>query len=632
MEAVPIIQIHIQACAFAVDGRKDGARLGAELVRGADAARRVRGVRAGEAVIDGEREEVGAATEVGAEPPDWRDFFVHVSAEQGFVHVVAARLSELRALGGLPELFVDVVAAHAAAEGGVEAHAAETLDDAVAHAAAVKSAAIDLLDFVAVLRVDEVEREVREQVEAVGARVGERGELAVFRGAELVAGEDLVARGVAAFARVERPEARNDALFDGARRDLAGAVPVRGVARLAEEETRGGRERHADFVEELVAIPAFWVIEGAVLTSDLDGEKRVRFVPLRARNQEAAVRGAAVAGRAAEAESERAVLEALARDEVDGAGGGEVALVREIGALADVDALDGFRNDEVGVGVALAVGVGHEVDGDAVDGERDVGAVIGVEAAQEILVGFAAARVLHHHEAGRDAQNVLHRADRAQGKVAVAHLGRRRGADRFVTEDERRAGFALERGGGRRRRGAGRRRRGAGRHGCAGRRGDGGGRRRHGAGRRDGRRLEGHAELHGGTNRGAALARRLERPRLHGRDGGFVEAVAGRLKHPRSGDVPAVVDVHLEHDRARDPIGERLRRVLGQRMLFDFRRHGRVRGFGRRSARRGARAGILRLRDTRPGDEDATGQRSDGSRRNKHDFSPKRGPAPARDE
>ena len=49
-----------------------------------------------------------------------------------------------------------------------------------------------------------------------------------------------------------------------------------------------------------------------------------------------------------------------------------------------------------------------------------VGAVIDVEAAQEVLVGLAAAGVLHEHETGRDAQDVLHAADRAQREVAIA--------------------------------------------------------------------------------------------------------------------------------------------------------------------------------------------------------------------
>ena len=93
-------------------------------------------------------------------------------------------------------------------------------------------------------------------------------------------------------------------------------------------------------------------------------------------------------------------------------------------------ALDHLGDDEVGVGEALAVRVRHHVDRHAVDRQREVGAVVGVEAAQEVLVRLAAARVLHHHQPGRDAQDVLHAADRPQLEVAVPDRERRRGADR----------------------------------------------------------------------------------------------------------------------------------------------------------------------------------------------------------
>lgn len=65
--------------------------------------------------------------------------------------------------------------------------------------------------------------------------------------------------------------------------------------------------------------------------------------------------------------------------------------------------------------------VRDHVDRDAVDRQRKVGSVVGIEAADEVLVGFASARVLHHDQPRRDAQDVLHAADGTQGKVAVAY-------------------------------------------------------------------------------------------------------------------------------------------------------------------------------------------------------------------
>ena len=61
---------------------------------------------------------------------------------------------------------------------------------------------------------------------------------------------------------------------------------------------------------------------------------------------------------------------------------------------------DQLGDQEVDVGIALAVAVGAHVDRHAVDRDGEVGAVVEVEAAQEILVGFALAAVLRDDEAG----------------------------------------------------------------------------------------------------------------------------------------------------------------------------------------------------------------------------------------
>ena len=106
------------------------------------------------------------------------------------------------------------------------------------------------------------------------------------------------------------------------------------------------------------------------------------------------------------------------RDEVDGAGGREVAELDEVRPLEDVDLLERLRDQEVQIGVALAVRVRAEVHGQPVDEERDVGAVVGVEAAQEVLLGLAAALVLADDEPGHEAQDVGGPALRPQLEVA----------------------------------------------------------------------------------------------------------------------------------------------------------------------------------------------------------------------
>ncbi len=69
-------------------------------------------------------------------------------------------------------------------------------------------------------------------------------------------------------------------------------------------------------------------------------------------------------------------------------------------ALGVVDPLDQLGNQEVEVEIALAVAVRAHVDGGAVDERGEIGAVVKVEPAQEVLVGFAVARMLRGDQAG----------------------------------------------------------------------------------------------------------------------------------------------------------------------------------------------------------------------------------------
>ena len=92
--------------------------------------------------------------------------------------------------------------------------------------------------------------------------------------------------------------------------------------------------------------------------------------------------------------------------DVDGAGGGEIALIGEVGPLADIDRLDQFRNQEVDIGIALAVAVRRHVDRHAVDGDGKIRAVVEIEAAQKILVGFALAGMLGDDQARHDFQHL----------------------------------------------------------------------------------------------------------------------------------------------------------------------------------------------------------------------------------
>ena len=72
----------------------------------------------------------------------------------------------------------------------------------------------------------------------------------------------------------------------------------------------------------------------------------------------------------------------------------EIAEIGEIGALAVVQGADQLGNHEIEIGIALAMPMGAHVDRHVVQRDINVGAVIEVEAAQEVLVGLALAAVL----------------------------------------------------------------------------------------------------------------------------------------------------------------------------------------------------------------------------------------------
>ncbi len=123
-------------------------------------------------------------------------------------------------------------------------------------------------------------------------------------------------------------------------------------------------------------------------------------------------RQAAPIAEAAAGRRDEALLQPVGIGDVHGAGRGEIALARPVGALADGHVLDELGDQEVEVGIALAVGVGAHVDRHAVEPDREVGAVVEVEAAQKILVGLSFARVLGDDQAGHRLEDLAGPLDR----------------------------------------------------------------------------------------------------------------------------------------------------------------------------------------------------------------------------
>ena len=89
---------------------------------------------------------------------------------------------------------------------------------------------------------------------------------------------------------------------------------------------------------------------------------------------------------------------------VHGTGGREIAFFSVVGALPVVDSFNQLWNQKIDIAVTLTMAVRRHVDRHSVDARRKIRAVIQIEAAQKILVGFAIATVLSNDQAGHHFQ------------------------------------------------------------------------------------------------------------------------------------------------------------------------------------------------------------------------------------
>jgi len=199
-------------------------------------------------------------------------------------------------------------------------------------------------------------------------------------------------------------------------------MPVGLVVRGPEGEIHGLRQARLRLGEDVEALVAVGVFEGPVAPVVLDRHERLQRIACRREERQVALGGERAAGGLGVV-----LVDRIAHDEIERAGGGEIAELDEVRALEAVEALDDLGNHEMKIGVALTVSMAAEVDGEPIDEERDVGAVVGIEPAQEILLGLAATLMLADHEPGNEAQDVGRPALRAKLEVAPGDedLGRR---------------------------------------------------------------------------------------------------------------------------------------------------------------------------------------------------------------
>ena len=241
--------------------------------------------------------------------------------------------------------------------------------------------------------------------------------------------------GATALAGIDRAEPRDEPGPHRADRDLAGAVPGGVVERAGQRQAHGLTRRERGLGEDVGAVVAVGMLEGPVAVVLLDRQQRLDGVARGREEREIALRVEGAAGRLHDV-----LVDHVQRDEVDRAGGGKVAVLDVVGPLERLHRLH-LRDQEVEVGVTLAVGVAAEVDGQIVDEQRDVGAVIGVEAAQEVLLGLAAALVLADDEARDQPQDLGGPSRREQLDVIAGdhHLRRGRGGQRRGDRHRRQA-------------------------------------------------------------------------------------------------------------------------------------------------------------------------------------------------
>ena len=110
--------------------------------------------------------------------------------------------------------------------------------------------------------------------------------------------------------------------------------------------------------------------------------------------------------------------------EVSRAGGTEISGLGVVRSLLIVHPLDELGDDEVHVRIALAMAMRRHVERHAVEERREVGAVVQIEPAHEVLIGLTAARVLRDDQT-RDRLQDLARAEQR----TLPQLHRARHAD-----------------------------------------------------------------------------------------------------------------------------------------------------------------------------------------------------------
>ena len=360
---------------------------------------------------------VAAQTDEAAEPVIPGRRVLDVQRGFGFIDEVVAAGLQRHARLRVEQGNVDEVVPHLHAGFGCRGQAEQQMVPAPGEASALDVARIALVELVAMHGIVLEVGEVRPQLQPVVFGVEPRLQITVAVVVVPLSGNDR-ARGASAVARIERAKAAQRAGFDQVLRHLIGGIPVRVVAETLDRPAAIGiaaacAQQAVDLAHVVGILPR------PVFAHDFERRQQIRSARIRRRYGERQrkrrcdQRAKIVV--AARAEVQQGLVQGVPVHDVGGPGRGEIAAVGEVRSLVVVDALHEFGDQEVDVAIALAVGIGRHVDRDAVDARCEVGAVIEVETAQEVLIGLALAGVLGddharnrlEHFAGTQDRNVL---------------------------------------------------------------------------------------------------------------------------------------------------------------------------------------------------------------------------------
>src|SRR6476659_4065753 len=227
------------------------------------------------------------------------------------------------------------------------------------------------------------------------------------------------------FRGIDRSEAVESAVADRTQRDLSGCVPFRLLKGPCGAQFIAAGEVRCHLSQQIHAEIPIVVEKGTVRVVRLPSQQRTDLVLRRREHEQIALSIKLATGRL-----DQALVNNLTRSKVDCRSRVEVPELWKVGPLVRIKPFDRLWNDEIEIGVALAVGVGAKVNRNAVGKKGHVGPVIGSETPHEVLVGLAgSAGMLDGHESWNEPQHLRRTALRLEQILLVRNVLLRGGRD-----------------------------------------------------------------------------------------------------------------------------------------------------------------------------------------------------------